>query len=361
MRLFTCYAKLGSEATFVSDPSMQVLRDFLYVDIARVRSFLAQMAEGVPQQLVTAMSDTRQRQGGVQLPPFSLQIAGTNENRTEETRSLNDSLFLLFEEAAESLGWLVDISQEAAELESWTSGDLHRRLEPSSIIRVTGSTRLVDATHFRMTLERVLAIMQTIMAFSSGDAAAATGNRSHRGQARGQSASREQLPAGISATQFKAVGSLYESLMPAGISVKVMPCGQDYPAFALSGTLLDRAEYLEPERAALFSRYGVTPSDWTIVAVVTRSKGETAAPDLSNVPSLTNADGSLDRDAFEGFAQTMLNYLEQVGMTEAPQAPAIGITPLAVYRVVPQPNAPESVTTSEAKTTMRRRWPRRRQ
>jgi hypothetical protein len=144
--------------------------------------------------------------------------------------------------------------------------------------------------------------------------------------------------------------------MPAGISVTIMPCGSDHPSFALSGTLLDRADYLEPERAALFSRYGVTPSEWTIVAVVTRSREETTLPDLSNVPSLTHADGVLNRDAFEGFAETMLSYLEQVGMTEAPQAPAVGITPLAIYRIVPQSNATASAEISDIEPARRHWW-----
>jgi hypothetical protein len=52
--------------------------------------------------------------------------------------------------------------------------------------------------------------------------------------------------------------------------------------------------------------------------------------------AVTSADGSLNRDAFEAMASAMLGYLEQIGMTEAPQAPGIGITPLAIYRLVPQ-------------------------
>jgi hypothetical protein len=315
-------------------PPPPVLRDFLYIDIARVRSFLAQMSEGVPEQLVSAISSSHGRQGGLRLPPISFELTGGDQQRIEETRSLNDILFVLFEEAAESLGWLTDITDIASAPTSWTSGELQRLLPPSTIIRVTGGTRLIDATHVRTTLERVLSVMQTVMSFASPQGATARPSGSQRGQARARSNQSQQLPGGVTVAQVKAIGSLFEALMPAGVSVKVMPCGAGNPSFALSGTLLERAEYLEPERAALFSRYGVTASDWTVVGVITRS-AETAVPDLDNMPSMTDASGSLDRAAFERFAEVLLSYLEQVGMTEAPRASEIGITPLAVYRVVP--------------------------
>jgi hypothetical protein len=325
--------------------SIPILRDFLYVDIARVRSFLAQMAEGVPEQLVSAVSSGRQRQGGLQLPPISFQATGSNNRQMEETRSLNDSLFMLFEEAAESLGWLRDISEEAADMDAWASGRLHQSLPASSIIRITSSTRLVDATHFRTTLERVVWIMQAVGDVSGTATQAATrgsGGRPGSGaqrqghQQRRAAARQDELPGGVSAKQVNAIGSLVESLMPAGLSINIMPLGEANSRFALSGTLLDRAEYLEPERAALFGRYGVAPSEWTTVALVTRSTENAARPDLDNLGEITNADGSLNRDAFEAMASGLLTYLEQVGMTEAPQAPGIGVTPLGIYRLVPR-------------------------
>jgi hypothetical protein len=291
------------------------------------------MSEGVPEQLVAAVTNSRGRKGGLNLPPVSFELSGGGERRQEETRSMSDMLFVLFEEAAESLGWLRDISDIACNPVSWASGDLHKSLPASTMIRVTGPTRLVDATHFSATLERFTSIMQMAMALQSQQGAPAQANRGQRGQARpGQQP--KLLPGGIKTSQVEAIGKLYQSLMPAGISAKVMPCGAGYPSYALSGVLLDRAEYLEPERAAIFSRFGVVPSDWTTVGTITRSE-KAEVPDLSNAPAITNADGTLDRSAFEKFAELMLSYLEQVGMTEAPRAPEIGITPLAIYRVIP--------------------------
>jgi hypothetical protein len=315
-------------------PPPPVLRDFLYVDIARVRSLLAQMSEGVPEQLVAAMTRARDRRGGLNLPPVSFELKGGSEDRREETRSMSDMLFVLFEEAAESLGWLQDISDTAADPISWSSGELPSSLPPSAMIRVTGPTRLVDATHFSATLERFSSIMQMVMSLQPQQGASGRTTGGQRGQARSGRPQERQLPGGVTPSQVEKIGKLYQSLMPAGISAKVMPCGTDYPSYALSGVLLDRAEYLEPERAAIFSRFGVVPSEWTVVGTITRSE-KAGIPDISNAPSITNADGTLDRNAFERFAELTLSYLEQVGMTEAPRAPEIGITPLAIYRVVP--------------------------
>ncbi len=223
-----------------------------------------------------------------------------------------------------------------------------------TMIRVTGPTRLIDPSHFKATLDRFSSIMKMVGSWQTQQGSVSQAAGGQRGQARGGRAQLRQLPGGISTSKLEAIGGIIQALIPGGVSAKVMPCGTEHPSYALSGVLLDRSDYLEPERAAIFSRFGVLPSDWTMVGTVTRSE-RAEIPDLSNPPSITGADDHLDRNALENLAEITLNYLEQTGMTESPRAPEIGITPPDQRRDPPVSDRETPLITGVNGTLMARR------
>lgn len=115
--------------------------------------------------------------------------------------------------------------------------------------------------------------------------------------------------------------------------MRSMPCGADAPDCSFSGTLLNRSDYLEPERTALFGRYGADPSDWTVVGLVTRyadAPGDDGMVDLSAF-----SPDQFDRLALEGLVAALLKKLETLGVADAPRWPSISITPLGIYRGLP--------------------------
>ena len=93
--------------------------------------------------------------------------------------------------------------------------------------------------------------------------------------------------------------------------------------------LLDRSDYIEPERSVIYSRYGADAGEWTLVAVVARHADETAprGRDFGEV--------SMDQLGIENLVVTLLGLLGDIGATGAPRFPSVSVVPLALYRVVP--------------------------
>lgn len=284
------------------------LRDYLYVDHGRVRSLLAQLHEGAPEQV--SVSEEKHRKWSAALGS-ALGLTGERSTSRGEvaTRTLADLHFALFEDAAEQTGFLRDISDYASRAKNWNRSKLHRGLTEGDIIRATAPTRVVDPRHVAEQFRR--------LDDTFGDGAASV-----RGS--------------MSAAQIQA---MLEALYGPGVVVRAFPAGVDEPQCHLAGTLLEAPGYLETERATLFSRHGVALQQWTIVGQVARlPSDQSGQPDTSAFESLgdemMNSSGSLNRSKLEEMLVKMTEFLEAFGMAEAPQHPAISITPLAVYRTV---------------------------
>ncbi len=125
------------------------------------------------------------------------------------------------------------------------------------------------------------------------------------------------------------IREVLENLLAGGVGLRMLPCGHGEPECGFGGTLLDRSDYIEPERAALFARYGIEPSVWTVIASVARHSSRernTEAPTFDN--DLLVRQGSIDRGRVEEMALS-LSLLENLGMSEGPAWPSIAVTPLA--------------------------------
>jgi hypothetical protein len=75
------------------------------------------------------------------------------------------------------------------------------------------------------------------------------------------------------------------------------------------------------------------PSEWTLVAVVSRfaSTSTGRGPTTPTIRPVGDV-AEMDRIRLEELAAELLNMLETVGVAEAPRAPSIAVTPLALYR-----------------------------
>ena len=127
------------------------------------------------------------------------------------------------------------------------------------------------------------------------------------------------------------LGDFVGSLLGGGISMRCMPCGEGVPDCAFSGVLLDRSAYIEPERAAIFGRFGPTPANWTLVALVTRFGSKGTSSEFAVPPGLGEGPSRL---AVEELVVSLLAFLEGLGVADAPAWPTIAVTPLALYRLL---------------------------
>jgi len=302
------------------------LREMLYVDTGRVRSYLAQIEQGLPERVQQVEEGMGRWAAGVNVMAVHAEVARQSSDRQQTERTLSDLHFALFEEVATSIGFLNDISDLVIDLDAWTSGRLHESLQEGHVIRVTAPTRLTDGEH----------IIELIKKFTRVMGPAASG-------AEATSADRvyaAMTGAGNTGREVGELEAMVRLLFDTGIWVRCMPCGAEHPEACLTGVLLDRSDYIDPERFAIFSRYGSQLREWTVVGSVTRISTPAGVPEVSLdtlASAMVTPQGLLDRNQFEDSLSRLLEYCEAHGITEGPRWPSIVITPLAVYRQVVLP------------------------
>jgi hypothetical protein len=106
------------------------------------------------------------------------------------------------------------------------------------------------------------------------------------------------------------------------------PCGEERPECSFSGTSLNRSEYIEPERGAIFGRLGMRPTNWTMVGIISRFAPE-------EVTELATPAGDFNRTAIETMTTSLMDRIEALGLSAAPAFPGIAVTPIALYGILP--------------------------
>ena len=316
----------------------EFLLDFLYVDVARVRSYLAQLAGGVATTAHEALERVQARSAEASIPVARGGRASSTSDRWETTRALGDLIVPAFEEEATAAGYLTDISDEHTEPSQWHSGEVHRRLPVGTVFRHSGQTRLLDPLHVAELVQHFEGTAEALVRMFGGPA----GGQGRKGGGRttpkgaGQSADVAELR-GIKKTT-EPIRQLIGNLLAGGISLRVFPCGVRHPDCGFGGVLLDRSDYIEPERGAVFARHGVATTDWTVVGVVARMPRREQRLDVDAIDptAMIRGSGAINREAIEGVVLQLLEMMEGIGMSEGPAWPSIAITPLAVYRTIPK-------------------------
>lgn len=345
-----------------------MIRDFLYVDVQRTRSLLAQLDDGVVEQHVkrSALDDA----GELGATIFGIGGKGTwgTQESYEESRSLKDLTFVVFEEAADAQGLIAEV-EPSSDPSDWDAGIVHGQLREGEILRVTGDVLITDPAYIRARFESLDDFMTALIDMQvqgAVEAAKVLGaaqldslqgqlQKSNPGQRKQierkikaaedqmeEQARREveaQLGGSAGMDQMRSVMKVLSSFIGDAIAVRLLACGLDHPEMGFAGSLLARDEYLQRERDELFSRYGSILRDWTTVmqvAHVPQRDESASAMDLDRASLAQLASGqAINRAAFERTAAQLLRMMETIGITEGPRWPTISVVPLGIYRQVP--------------------------
>lgn len=276
------------------------LREYLFVDVPRVRMLVSQLRGGAPESTKSVESRSRHLRANLHL----LDVGGGSQRGEEDTIALSDLYVSMLEEDAEALGMLTDLSDRASKRNFWLRGGLRRTLEPGVLLRVTAPTRLMDAAG-------LIRIWRSFEAASGGD------------------------------DDFEGVMAMVEALYGENLAVTVMPCGPREPDNAFLGVIGHGTDYVALDRTSLLSRIGPeTPELTTIMQlsrVPTERENTRPAQDLMAdiVRRLQKGGNSIDRSVIDEFLFEMMRMTEDHGLQSAPKWPAMAMTPLAVYRHVP--------------------------
>jgi hypothetical protein len=290
---------------------MSEIRDFVYLDVERIRSFVAQAGGGVASE----RTGSREHQAGGQVSaggglPFGLVRVGGETDyryiRTEtETKSVQDAIF---EEFVLALHPLAVTEMVWADVGKLTDGQL---------VSARGHVKLVD---YQTSLDALKLFPKVVSAYERFTRAASGPAPSGRN-------ARPAATGGIPRAQLDTLGPLVEGLstlvgtnLSDFVRIKVVP-DLRFPAQAFIGDGA-RAGF-RYSSALLGTLYpGGLAEAWTCVGLIHRASKEKLATPEGHETLGDMLEGLLDKmQDLEAFRQ-------------AARPPAIAITPLAVYRLL---------------------------
>lgn len=292
---------------------MAGLRDFIYLDFERVRSYAAQLLEGVPDKQEVGSSHEAGGEASAEAGLFNLMKAqgGADyryQRSSTETRSLHHQVYVLFEDALEERGYLRTVDA-TYNYEDWDPDNF----VDGEFVKVYGEVRLVNYT-------KTFVQMQALPKLA-GDVAAVLKSGNPKSGVNEDAREMTKVTSELKQLPIKQMAAVAQQLYGDNeFRVKVRPTGAPNE-YVLAGT--GRTDGLIEAGAAVGpmvrSPIGV---EWVVV-------GQLTLPDQEGSTTDVMATGNEMEDALEGMATT-LDGIGKLGSSVA--FPALSITPIAVYR-----------------------------
>ena len=274
----------------MADAQSPALRDFIYLDVDRVRSMAAQL----------------------NLSPAAAQATNDLTDQVERER-----LFLQVEPALLAAG--VTRVGPDFDFSRWTPD----AFADGQYVIATGTVRLL---HFSW-LSQALAAMPAVLRKMSKIEMEALrnseqGRRMSKSQLQQRSQENQSAIAQVEGLKIDELGDAVRQLYGDVVRVKVRPNPDQQPRAVLVGSAYARHFYDTP--AALSQKYGVEVSaGWTVLGQL-NVPAPADAPPPQPLPT-----GNQMEDSFEQIALLMNNAFR---LANAPAFPALSFTPVAVYR-----------------------------
>jgi hypothetical protein len=297
------------------------IRDFIYLDTERVRSFSAQFFKGVPSERTTLGEHQIGGEGSAsgKLPFIAEVSGGVNYHylRSQaETRSLHDYLFAEFFDRLVSEHKIRDLGEFAEH--QWQDSLFH----DGTFFHVRCPLKIVDYKA-NVALLEALPELQGLIDKAAGITSpvprpakqAARSSLSQSGPSQTQQL--QQLR-----PQIKAMTSLMTQFYGDLIRLKVFP-------YAGSGSNVlvgsaDRSAFRYPP-ASLTALYGaVIDAGWTTVVQINKGVTHTTGVVVSST-------GNQLEDSFEHLVD---QFTGLSSMTQGVAFPAVAVTPIAIYREI---------------------------
>ena len=328
-----------------------LLREFLYVDLDRVRGLLAQLDEGI----VEASTETEKAEklSGAGFKGLAEHSQRWGTERAVQ-KSQGDALFPTLEGALESLGLLTDLSADLQDVDFWTEEKLQSLAPPGTLVRVTAPGALFDARYVASTLAAFATTMRGLS--NLGIMPPSAPPKLQKGQQGGQLPKARNQPASTSgaledaipdgdlnlgdepmkAEFLRGIVRVSRGVFTPGLHLNLLPAGTE-DSHAITARLQEGRQFMDGDAEVLFARYGTGLQEWTLVGSVGHY-ADVVDEDLME-EGVVGDDDSIRRARFARYVNGFMAQLGSTGFVDVPQAPGFSVVPLAVYRVVGQTTA----------------------
>jgi hypothetical protein len=302
-------------------------RDFIYMDVDRVRSVYSQVEEGLLETRIAELGKDREIAGGagVKLPWFASGEAKASllwRDTTTETTSLHDHMFNFLEDRLIESGDLLDLAAKYPE-GTWSRGDFVETVSPTAFVRMHGPVRINDYSNmaelFAEMPRLTKALAEVITPLDGFDP-----------DKRKKAISAIVDDMGIPPKAWmEHLLFLLKELFGDTVVMKSRPFDDCAFVAKMNPT------WLREDLRSLLFRFGAQPSDpWTMVGQIARisSVDAEASVDQDGLGDESemsdNTDEARPEDAFEEAFNAVNGLLEFASLSY----PDVAITPFAVYR-----------------------------
>ncbi|WP_328735711.1 DUF6414 family protein [Streptomyces bobili] len=321
-----------------------LIREFLYVDVEKVRSILAQVEGSVPETSTAAERSVRHGRADNKMPH---NYESSDESRIN--KSLADSLFPSLEESLNAEDLVRDITDEVKDPEYWTSGSLRSDNPPGSLIRLTAPGALFDARYVAASFAGLSA---SVTGFQGLDSETPTPTtlppavrrrvNKNQNKSKNQTSTSEledRIPeftfsgdGDFNSENLRSMIKVARGLFTPGLHLNFFPVVNfDY---SVSVRLNEGRQYLDSDSEILFARYGTQEQEWTLVGSIGHHADEGSSI-FDGAGSFTDESGRVVRGRAAKFINRFLGFMGASGFSDLPQYPGFSVVPLAVYRQIP--------------------------
>ncbi|MCK4475164.1 MAG: hypothetical protein KAU16_00365 [Methanophagales archaeon] len=299
------------------------VKDFIYLDMDRVRSFTSQLYQGIPESIDTKNGREQDIKGKVK-GGVPLLISGGLEGsllfRQEktETKSLQHHIYVLFENKLNDLNELKVLDGKFDE-KDWVDGGVREDLKETDFIKITANVKIFDYEYLDNVFKIIKELPSTIAELISMDS-----TKDKRKQVKKNLL--KEMGVHDWGNTINSISKFINTMYKGIISLKIYPVSTDSTPYLL-GRL--NKNYLQYDRENLLFQYGTEPNQkWTIVGQISTipdEKGTTVEE-----PQLKDEYNMLD---MENMMEYILKIMVTTGLKFSVSYPSIGIIPLAIYRV----------------------------
>lgn len=303
---------------------MAVIRDFIYLDIERVRSFYTQINGGIPTESQT-VEETHESTGGsarAGIPGLGGDVRANFQYRRmdSETYSLHDQILV------ELLSGLVDekLVIELSDNFEWNT----QAFTDGMFVLTQGPIKIVDHQYVISQLAGLPQLAKSIDAINKSNSNESSqssrgGNSKKRNQS-GKSKS-NKLTGMLDSKQVTVMASLFDQTMQDSLRLKIYPDAQNRSNHFVATADKSLFRY---NTASLISLYGtVVDAGWKSLLQV--NKGE--KQDLHPVQLSELTDMSSLETAVEYFSDHLFAVTE---LMQGVKFPVVAATPIAVFREI---------------------------
>ena len=294
------------------------IRDFIYLDIERLKSIISQIESGVIEKYNGTEGTEKSTSGNIEAGILGF-IKGTGEaevaiqKAVTETKSLHDYIYNKVEFALMERKLVYEFPNKSIKK---YSDEIRNLLGPSSFILIKGKVKINDFGHINEIFANYIQITKFLVECSVIDEDLNNKERT----AKIRELTNIRL-GNLNENFFSEIRDFIKLFYKDRIIIKILPFKSN-PEFRFVGNI--NPEFLKDDINSITYKYGTAPvSEWTI---------------FGQIASIPPENRSQEKDIMNGSAieialQNIFDQLREIEfLAQSVAYPEIAITPIAIYR-----------------------------